>query len=465
MNVSKQLFLSMIAMLSLSMYACEQLDDALVFPSISTEQYLYATTSTEKPANGMIIEKSVVTNIVHHRFDSGITRTKITTEPIDHDIIIRTTTEAWITKNPSYFTWSNGALVIGALVAIGIGAGVGYINYLENQKADSLTKKMLQSSAETLQKYNVMKDEQKRDIENLKKEKQEKINFLEQNLLKNRDGKSSDVNVSIINKLTDSTSLEELKKIVDEAEKLMLEDSKHDLTMHYINKAYFNIIQGSMDKAEVADAFKESAAYHEIGHAFAVLHNENSTRILHVVHNEIHGNIGGTTVPIVAYPQAQSTVEDENNEIKIDLSGIISQQIFSQPHPTSNRPDLYTGKMLTDKDQILEFLSEANAQGDMIDARAIAKNIIQSKKWLSYAEQQQVNREVDNMLVDAYKKTYEFLFLNKNKIQQGTNLLMEKRMISGDDLYNLWNAEKPLYDFEQGPLPQGLAYQYLLRGQ
>lgn len=84
------------------------------------EKYLYNKTVTYKPAKSFFglfnnqVEKTVDIKLSNHIFDSGITRTKTTIEPLGE--LIRTTVENWITADPSYLTWLNKALAAGLIV-------------------------------------------------------------------------------------------------------------------------------------------------------------------------------------------------------------------------------------------------------------------------------------------------------------------------------------------------------------
>lgn len=82
----------------------------------SNNKYLYNKSVTNKPAKSMFgmfnnqVEKSEDIKISHHIFDTGITRTKTTVEPIGETI--QTTIETWVTIDPSYLTWLNAALIV-----------------------------------------------------------------------------------------------------------------------------------------------------------------------------------------------------------------------------------------------------------------------------------------------------------------------------------------------------------------
>ena len=90
------------------------------FPPYSTDQYVYAISSVDKPAESdVVVEPVVVSDVIANNYlNSGKIRTLITQTTNNGKII--TTTETWKTKHPSYFTWSNGALMVGAVGVVAL---------------------------------------------------------------------------------------------------------------------------------------------------------------------------------------------------------------------------------------------------------------------------------------------------------------------------------------------------------
>jgi len=100
----------------------------LEFPQHSTEKYMYNksvetrkhdslyTTIFGKHPNGIEVTDKTSEDVLSNR----VTRKKIETRTENGVSII--TTETWASRNPSYLTWVNGALVISAIAAIVLGA-------------------------------------------------------------------------------------------------------------------------------------------------------------------------------------------------------------------------------------------------------------------------------------------------------------------------------------------------------
>ncbi len=116
------LFLSMQQCFSITpMQKAEQSQQELQnseYPRYSTDKYIYAISSTEQPAEeGVVIEPVVISDkTVGNYLNNGKTRTLIMQETKDGKLI--TTTETWKTKNPSYMTVRNGAIVVGTAAVV-----------------------------------------------------------------------------------------------------------------------------------------------------------------------------------------------------------------------------------------------------------------------------------------------------------------------------------------------------------
>ncbi len=118
----------------------DSIDNQSVWPTESNEQYNYKKVVTTKPVKNMFgygtqVDKSEDIKVSYHSFNTGLTRTKTTIEPMDNDQIL-TTTETWTTAHPSYATLSNGAILAAIAAAGAIGMifkdDIGFLKFLIN---------------------------------------------------------------------------------------------------------------------------------------------------------------------------------------------------------------------------------------------------------------------------------------------------------------------------------------------
>lgn len=208
---------------------------------------------------------------------------------------------------------------------------------------------------------------------------------------------------------------------------------------------------------------KLATAMHEAAHGVSFINNRSirtidtigiqadttPTNVGNGIHTGENGHIAGANYVYLTYLVNKNIQELENN-IMTNLAGGVADQIaLSQD-------------MLTNPKDILQFFSHPAYTGDLPAARQDAQAIImQNSPNLSDTEMQ---KQIDAMIVSSYKKTYQFITKHKADIVKLANALTEKGIMSGDEVYNLLEANKPLYDFQEGPLPLSLVEDYKLRG-
>ncbi len=107
--------------------ADEAVDNEIEWPTHSTQEYIYNKVLSSKPATNKV-ERSEDIKISNHTFDTGLTRTKVTVEPIGEKV--QTTTETWTTANPSYVTLLNGVIAFNTpYIGSAIDKGIGLVRF------------------------------------------------------------------------------------------------------------------------------------------------------------------------------------------------------------------------------------------------------------------------------------------------------------------------------------------------
>lgn len=129
-NFKKLIALSMLLSLSfLQMHGSENKNSQdIEFPQHTTEKYIYNksvetqkhdsmyTTIFGKHPDGISITDKTSEDLLSSR----VTRKRVETRT-ENGVSI-TTIETWVSRNPSYVTWINGALVVSSIAAIALGA-------------------------------------------------------------------------------------------------------------------------------------------------------------------------------------------------------------------------------------------------------------------------------------------------------------------------------------------------------
>jgi|GEM_PF-2320838 len=243
------------------------------------------------------------------------------------------------------------------------------------------------------------------------------------------------------------------------------------LNMQHITTAIHTIRGEKIDfKIDVID--KRAIAIHELGHAIAIIYKLYKSSVLDYVEVESRkvSPQFATVGHNIALPiQAIKTPHDElYNNIIVALSGGIAVQVFTGIDKNLHallldddcRSDVQvaydyartiaTHEILQDSPyRLIPFYTDSKIYFDQFDEceRAILKT------------------KIDEIIKQCYDEAYQFITDHTQDIELAIDLLQTQGAISGDDLYDLFKADKPLYDFEQGPLPKKLVANYALRGK
>lgn len=299
---------------------------------------------------------------------------------------------------------------------------------------------------------------------------EQKINFLNQQLAPYKNPQST-LSVSLVEKLAVNYSYQQLIELFEYAHQCMKNNQRASLTIHDIYQACLYINYGDINNNSTPStkSLKMRAVYHEIGHAFINLENKNRLIGLHVTTQQHQKGPEASFTTIAAYQNKSLNENEITQSIDLLLAGIITQQLFSQPGPYTQDSDLFNGKSMVNKNNILKLLSYPDASSDMLYAQRMVAGLLYLQNQHILDKFTTNDDHINDILVDRYKKTFARLEKSKDKIQQGVDLMLgthtsaPKNLLDCDELYNLWNMDKPLFEFQEGPLPKSLEHHYEYR--
>lgn len=185
-------------------------------------------------------------------------------------------------------------------------------------------------------------------------------------------------------------------------------------------------------------------AYHEAAHAVAGVFNYGLFIVDKTTIQPTSYNFGSIT-PEPTY-STNKNIKELQNFIISGLSGGCGNQLYNSE------------KMLTNKNDILQFYAQKKYKDDIRLIRASAKEIV--IKQSPQLNIRQIEEEIDNIIVGLYKKSYEFIFAHTNDVKKVAHALITHETLSTNDLYTLLNTSKPLTDKEEGPLEKKFANDY-----
>jgi len=171
-------------------------------------------------------------------------------------------------------------------------------------------------------------------------------------------------------------------------------------------------------------------AWHEAGHALSFIKNHSVVLVQHVtIQPDAATKSRGHVKTIHAYHVDFYSNEAENCIISALCGAVAEQVLMSEP-------------MLTNDSQILNLLSQPQYTVDMELAHKNAREII--TRNFHYVSELQIKQQIDKIIINSYKKAYQFILRYKYDVQKVANTVLHKKIILCDELYNLLHENKPL---------------------
>ena len=276
---------------------------------------------------------------------------------------------------------------------------------------------------------------------------------------------SKDINSAVYARSVKRYSYTELAAIIEKAERLAEKDATHKVTMQHLENAEKDIRAGEVDEWFLKYSSKEynrATTLHEAAHAVANIYVNSKYKIVHHVTILPRSKTAGTTKSNLIVAKSGYDLIEYENDIVALLCGGVAEQYFGLP-------ESFKGKNL------IKYLSDDGCSSDFAAAKSTAESIVvmesfklpgeEYKKFIGDTKDEALlQQEVDKVIAKCYDLAWDFVVEHKDEINDVANLLLEKYTISGDDVYRIVKKDKPLYDFEEGPLPLSLLPNYELRG-
>lgn len=263
-------------------------------------------------------------------------------------------------------------------------------------------------------------------------------------------------------------------QIIDSAILLAEQENHTQLQVKHLTNALDIIEIGKKSNGDEFDEdFKRVLAIHESGHVIATILLLQDSYIVHKVMIGDFEKGSGVTMKLPLEGTFNSKRKkltdfiDKQDRSKIieKLAGGVTEQIFGLNLELS-------GKSLND----LKLYE--GAKSDVFSAYHQARQVVTKKmpnqsffivfkmltNSLSPEENEWIDTQAMKLLEDCYEETYTLIENNKDKIQILADKIMKDSIINEDDIYDVLNIDKPLYDFQEGPLPENLIKNYELRG-
>lgn len=194
-----------------------------------------------------------------------------------------------------------------------------------------------------------------------------------------------------------------------------------------------------------------NTAVHEAGHAAATILSENF--IVYLV--SIISRRTSVGRNLLVWPKSM-TRDDFKDKIIISLAGGVAEQVFGFDASWYARYCKSYEKeinwyALSKKDGISKGLADLcfrpSVSSDMKSAYSMASELV---AWqICDKDDPDFENEICKILEECYCKTLALMQSRKDGVEQIANILLEKNIVSGHELYAVFHARRPLYEFER----------------
>lgn len=194
-------------------------------------------------------------------------------------------------------------------------------------------------------------------------------------------------------------------------------------------------------------------ALHEAGHALTFMSLPIPMILYHVSIIDRNG-WGGYNLATAQDESKDWTYKDRKNYITYLLSGCASEQMFNKEkvwntESKTEKIDQFLNSFVPLKNQYIsnelaELLKLESSIGDITEACNLARYIIIHDLKLPLTDD-----EIYKILEECYQQAVVLVQKNKSKIIKLAELLIEKNIVNGDEIYNLAGTIRPLHVWEQ----------------
>ncbi|MBQ7308385.1 MAG: ATP-dependent zinc metalloprotease FtsH, partial [Clostridia bacterium] len=240
---------------------------------------------------------------------------------------------------------------------------------------------------------------------------------------------ASDVDLSVVAKITTGFSGADLANLLNEAAILTGRDNRLSITMIDINEALDKVIMGPQKRSHVyTEKDKKLTAYHESGHA--ILHKKlehcDDVQEVSIIPR---GMAGGYTMSRPETDDHYATQNKLNDEIAVFMGGRIAEELVFKDISTGASNDIEQAtkiakKMVTQYGMSNLGFINFGSQNEVFIGRDYQSQNSYSEKTAS-----EIDSEIKRIIDYNYNRAKAILQENFSKLETMANLLLEKETI------------------------------------
>ena len=258
-----------------------------------------------------------------------------------------------------------------------------------------------------------------------------------------------DVNLKILAKRTPGFTPADIENMMNEASLLTARRNGSEIHMEDLEEAITRVIAGPKKRSKVmSDKEKRLTAYHEAGHA-VVMRSTPGADPVHQVTIMPRGRAGGFTMQLPEEDKYYMTKGDMLYEIQHLLGGRVAEAIVMGDISTGASNDLErTTKIAHDmvaKYGMSETIGPLNYS--TADEVFLGRDFT-SKQNYSEELASKINKEVHDIMTEAYAKTEAILRSHIDELTRVAEALLEMETLDGDQFEALYSNTSTVEELE-----------------
>ena len=266
---------------------------------------------------------------------------------------------------------------------------------------------------------------------------------------------SKDIDLQVIARSTPGFSGADLSNVVNEAALVAARKSQDNVTMKDFESAKDKVLMGVERKSMIiSDEEKKSTSYHEAGHALIASLLPEADPI-HKVTIIPRGLALGTTQQLPLDDRYTYSKDHLEAQLSVLMAGRISELLFLDKTTTGAANDFETATEIARKMVCQWGMSDLGPLtfGERDDLIFLGKDLAMHKNF-SEKTAEMIDAEVKKIITRNYDRTKELLEKNRDKLLRVAKALLEKEVLTSDELEAVIKGKK-LAKSKKAPPPSG----------
>ncbi len=254
------------------------------------------------------------------------------------------------------------------------------------------------------------------------------------------------VKLDVLAKTTVGFTGADLENLTNEAALKAAKENRETITMTDLEESIMKVIAGPEKKTRmVTEKEKRLTAVHEAGHAIASKFLPTQDRV-HQVSIIPRGRAGGYTLSLPKDDASYTSKTEMLEEIVVLLGGRIAESLMLGDISTGASNDIERATVIA-RNMIVKYgMSEklgTRVFGDSNDEVFIGRDFGHTKDY-SESIAAEIDTEIKSIIDSCYKKCEDILKENMQKLNQLTQLLLDKEKIEADEFEALFVEKEPI---------------------